>query len=63
MCRNACIGQSFLSPDHPDDNVRHTVLWLVTWVDGKVSKTGVSLNTEGLETLQAGSSGLPLETL
>lgn len=48
MCGNACIGQSFLSPDHPDDNVRHTVLRLVTWVDGKGSKASISLNAHGL---------------
>lgn len=48
MCGNACIGQSFLSPDHPDDNVRHTVLRLVTWADGKGSTASISLNAHGL---------------
>lgn len=54
MCRNARVGQSFLSPDHPDDNVRHTVLWLIAQVDGTGNKAKVSLNAERLETLQAG---------
>jgi hypothetical protein len=35
MCRNSGIGQSFLSSDHPNDNVRHTVLWLGVWVEKK----------------------------
>lgn len=35
MGGNACIGQSFLSPDHPDDNVGHAVLRLVTRADGE----------------------------
>ena len=48
MCRDARIGQSFLSADHPDDNVRHTVLRLVGGVGGKGSKAGVSLNAKGL---------------
>lgn len=48
MCGNACVGQSFLSPDHPDDNVRHAVLRLVMWVDGKGSKASISLNAHGL---------------
>lgn len=48
VCGDACIGQSFLSPDHPDDNVRHTVLRLVTWVDGKGSTASISLNAHGL---------------
>lgn len=48
MRGNACIGQSFLPPDHPDDNVRHAVLRLVTWVGGKRSKASISLNAHGL---------------
>lgn len=60
MRGNACVGQSFLSPDHPDDDVRHAVLRLVMWVDGKESKAIVSLNAETPQTLQAGPSGLHL---
>lgn len=42
MRGNARVGQSLLSTDHPDDDVRHAVLRLVTWVDGKGGKARVS---------------------
>lgn len=58
MRGNACVGQSLLSPDHPDDDVRHAVLRLVTGGDGTGSKAGVSLNAETPKSLQAGPSGL-----
>lgn len=35
MCGNSCIRQSLLSPDHPDDDVRHAVLWLVMRIGWK----------------------------
>lgn len=40
MGRNPCIGQSFLSTDHPDDNVGHTVLRLCSELGGKESRQG-----------------------
>lgn len=60
MRGNTCVGQSFLSPDHPDNDVRHAVLGLVTEGDGTGSKARVSLNVETLLHLQAEPSGLHL---
>lgn len=52
MRGNARVGQSLLSTDHPDDDVRHAVLRLVTWVDGKGGKARVSLKAETLQALE-----------
>ena len=60
MCGNACVCQSLLSPDHPDDDVRHAVLRLLTAGDGTGSKARVSPNAETPQSLQAGPSGLHL---
>ena len=38
MRGNACVGQSLLSPDHPDDDVRHAVLRLLTGGDEQEAK-------------------------
>jgi hypothetical protein len=40
--RDSCISQSFLSTDHPDDDVRHAVLRLGNGSDGKESKLNES---------------------
>ena len=47
--RDSSVSQSFLSTDHPDDDVRHTVLRLRSGSHGKESKHNESTRGENRE--------------